>query len=140
MLQAAFAPLAVPEAVFGELVRGERLGLLPKVDWIWLPRVQLTPAEATRAEKFQRQKLGVGESACLAVAEARGGFVLTDDLAARRFAKTLGLNFVGTLGVLDQLIQIEILSIGRAEELLAKMIACGYRSPVRSLREILPGV
>ena len=137
MLHAAFAPLAAPEAVFGELATGERLGLLPAVDWAWLPRVQLTPAEATRAEKFL-QKLGVGESACLAVAEARGGFVLTDDLAARGFARTLGLDFTGTLGVLDQLIQTEILGLGRAEELLAEMIACGYRSPVRSLREILP--
>jgi predicted nucleic acid-binding protein len=61
---------------------------------------------------------------------------LTDDLAARRIARTLGLDFTGTLGALDQLIQTEILSLGQAEELLAEMIAHGYRSPIRSLREI----
>jgi predicted nucleic acid-binding protein len=138
LLRAAFATLAVPEPVLGELLKGEELGVVPTVDWTWLPRVQLTPAEASRAQGFL-QKLEMGESACLAVAEARGGFVLTDDLDARHFASALNLDFIGTLGVLDQLIQIEVLSIGRAEELLAVMIARGYRSPVRSLREILPG-
>jgi len=139
LLQAAFDTLAVPEPVLGELLEGEELGVVPAVDWAWLHRVQLTPVEASRAQGFL-QKLEIGESACIAVAEARGGFVLTDDLDARRIASTLGLVVTGTLGVLDQLIQIEILSFDQAEELLAEMIACGYRSPVRSLREIYPGL
>lgn len=110
------------------------MGLLPIVDWAWLVRIQLTPAERSRAEMFGK-KLGAGESACLAVAEARRGFVLTDDLGARRLASTLGLAVTGTLGVLDQLIQIEILTLEQADALLREMILCSYRSPVSSLRD-----
>lgn len=115
-----------------ELERGAELGLLPALDWAWLDRIQLTPAETSRAEMFGK-KLGAGESACLAVAEARRGFVLTDDLGARRVASALGLAVTGTLGVLDQLIRIETLTLEQADALLREMILRGYRSPVSSL-------
>jgi predicted nucleic acid-binding protein len=116
-----------------ELERGAELGLLPVVDWAWLDRIQLTPAERARAEMFSN-KLGSGESACLAVAEARRGIVLTDDLRARRLASTLGLTVTGTLGVLDRLIRVEILTLEKADALLREMILRGYRSPVSSLQ------
>jgi predicted nucleic acid-binding protein len=116
-----------------ELEKGEMLSLLPVVDWTWLARIQFTPAEQARAEVFSQQ-LGIGESACLAIAEARGGFILTDDLAARRLAGTLSLRVTGTLGALDQLIHAGIITVDLADDLLGEMILRGYRSPVPSLR------
>jgi hypothetical protein len=41
---------------------------------------------------------------------------------------------LNNLGTLDRLIQREILGLEGADELLVEMIACGYRSPVASLR------
>jgi len=106
--------------------------LLPAVDWTWLDRVRLTAAEQRRADSFGK-KLGVAELACIAAAESRGGFVLTDDLKARRFANALGLTVTGTLGVLDRLTRAGALDLERAEGLLAEMITRGFRSPTRSL-------
>jgi predicted nucleic acid-binding protein len=133
LLRAAFSSLAAPEQVLAELEKGVGLGLLPSVNWSWLDRIELTPTERLRAEAFS-ERLEIGESACLSVAEARQGFVLTDDLAARRFANTLGLTVTGTLGALVRLIQARVLTSEQADELLAKMILRGYRSPMASLQ------
>jgi predicted nucleic acid-binding protein len=133
LLCAAFSSLAAPKQVLAELEKGVGLGLLPSVDWSWLDRIDLTPAEQVRARVFG-QKVEAGESACLAVAEARRGFVLTDDLAARRLALTISLTVTGTLGALDRLIRAGILTVERADDLLAEMILRGYRSPVPSVR------
>jgi predicted nucleic acid-binding protein len=118
--------------VLRELRRGESQGL-PVVDWSWLDQIELSPSEQTRSEVLVR-KIGPGESACIAVAEARGGFVLTDDLGARRLARASGLTVTGTLGVLDRLIRDGALSLEEADRLLAEMIRQGYRSPTPSLR------
>ena len=106
---------------------------MPVVDWSWLSQVQLSPAEQIRSEALA-QKFGLGESACIAIAEARGGFLLTDDLGARRRAIASGLTVTGTLGVLDRLIKAGALSLDEAEGLLIEMVSRGYRSPVASLR------
>jgi len=77
-----------------------------------------------------------GEADCIALVRARGGVVLTDDRDARKVAALLGLEISGTLGCLDLLVQEELLDLKAAEALLGEMIACGYRSPVQSLRQL----
>jgi predicted nucleic acid-binding protein len=120
--------------VLRELRRGESKGL-PVVDWSWLAQIELSPSEQARSEVLVR-KIGPGESACIAAAEARDGFVLTDDLDARRLALASGLTVTGTLGVLDRLIRSGALSLEDADRLLAEMIGRGYRSPIPSLRSL----
>jgi predicted nucleic acid-binding protein len=116
-----------------ELKTGESEGRVPVVDWSWIDQVDLSPIERARSEVLA-QKFGLGESACIAVAEARGGFLLTDDLGARRRATASGLTVTGTLGVLDRLIKMGALSLDEADGLLTEMIHQGYRSPTSSLR------
>lgn len=129
-----FRQLVVPAPVLAELKTGEREGRVPVVDWNWIDQVQLSSAEQARSEVLA-QRFGRGESACIAVAEARGGVLLTDDLGARRLATASGLTVTGTLGILERLIRMETLSLDEADELLTKMIHRGYRSPTRSLRD-----
>jgi len=117
LLQLAFPGLSAPRAVRTELSAGERLGRVPVGDWSWLQLVDLTETETARARELE-QHLQAGEAACLAVAEARGGLVLTDDSAARRFAGALQLPLL------------------QADLVLAEMMTRGYRSPVVSLREL----
>ena len=62
--------------------------------------------------------------------------MLTDDADARRLAAALKVEISGTIGVLIKLVRREILTLEQGDRLLAEMIARGYRSPVRSLREI----
>ena len=137
LLRRAFPELSAPRVVREELSAGERLGRIPIGDWAWLELVDLTESERLRAIDLERN-LQAGEAACLAVGEARGGLVLTDDSAARRLASALKLKISGTLGVLLGLVRREILSLARADALLAEMVARGYRSPVKSLREVIP--
>jgi predicted nucleic acid-binding protein len=128
LLQQAFPSLSAPRAVREELAAGERLGRVPVVDWSWLGLVDLRDAESLRAAALQRV-IQAGEAACLAVVEARGGLVLTDDSAARRLAGTLGLRVSGTLVALARLVAREILSLPPGETLLAEMIARGLPKP-----------
>ena len=135
LLRAAFSNLAAPQAVRQELAAGERLGRVPVCDWSWLKLVELTEAERSRADDL-KSLLQAGEAACLAIAETRGGGVLTDDSSARRLAVGLGLETSGTLGSLVKLVRREILTLMQADQLLAEMIRRGYRSPFRSLRDL----
>jgi len=135
LLRAAFSSLASPQAVRQELAAGERLGRVPVCDWSWLKLIELTEAERSRAEDLERL-LQAGEAACLAIAEARGGGVLTDDSSARRLAIGLGLETSGTLGSLVKLVRRETLNLVEGDQLLAEMIRRGYRSPFRSLRDL----
>jgi predicted nucleic acid-binding protein len=138
LLQQAFPGLSAPRTVREELSAGERLGRVPRGDWSWLKLVELSEAESLRAADLERH-LQAGEAACLALVEARGGLVVTDDSAARRLGSVLNLRISGTLGALVRLVRQEILSLPQADVLLAEMMARGYRSPVRSLREVLEG-
>jgi predicted nucleic acid-binding protein len=137
LLRTAFPGLAAPEVVRSELAAGERLGRVPVCDWSWLTLVALTEAERSRADYLTRW-LQAGEAACLAVVQARGGLVLTDDSSARRLAADLRLETSGTLGTLVKLVRREILTLAEGDMLLATMVIRGYRSPIQSLREIGP--
>lgn len=135
-VQTAFAGVASPRAVLAEITEGHRLGYLAGFDWSFVAELGLTAEEAGRAEQLEAS-LGLGEAACIAVAEARGVLLLTDDRAARRVARSLALQVSGTLGVLVRLVDSAELSMSEADDLLDRMIRAGYRSPVRSLDDLL---
>jgi predicted nucleic acid-binding protein len=137
LLRKAFTGLSAPLEVRAELAEGERRGLVPICDWSWLAVIQSTDAERSRASEL-RDRVEAGEAACIAMIVARGGLLLTDDGPARHLAASLGVELSGTIGVLVKLLQRKILSLDEGDSLLQGMIARGYRSPVKSLREIVP--
>ena len=132
----AFPSLAAPSAVLEEIRQGERLGLLPALDWSVIPIIDPDPVDLERVRRV-RPSLDKGETACLAVALARDAVVITDDWEARQVALSLGLELSGTLGALILLIEQERLAIDEADQLLSGMISAGYRSPVRSIIPLL---
>jgi predicted nucleic acid-binding protein len=136
LVQAAFPSVSSPPAVVEELDRGHRLGYVSWADWAFIEGLALTEKEASRAMELE-ERLGAGEAACLAVGEARGGLVLTDDRAARKTARLLGVRLSGTLGVLARLVDAGRLSVVEADQLLGAMLRSGYRSPVSSISELL---
>ncbi len=125
---------AITENVLAEFVAGVQLGLLPPIDWSWMPVLSLTSAEQTTFHKL-RQELGAGESSCLAIARHRNHRVLTDDRRCRRVAAQLGVGVSGTLGILVWHVQQGTLTLKDADSLLHRMITSGYHSPVSSLDE-----
>lgn len=67
----------------------------------------------------------------------RLGYVLTDDRAARKTARLLGVRLSGTLGVLARLVDAGRISVAEADQLLGAMLRSGYRSPISSISELL---
>lgn len=128
---------ATTPAVMAELETGEKLGLVPACDWDWLTILKPTDEEQKLAAELLQQ-LDAGEAECLAVAQTRGSKFFSDDFAARRLAEQRGVVVSGTLGVLLALVDLQHLSLEEADRLLNLMIGCGYRSSVKSLRELLP--
>ncbi|HYU31251.1 MAG TPA: hypothetical protein VEW48_03750 [Thermoanaerobaculia bacterium] len=70
------------------------------------------------------------------MARTRGLLVLTDDRDARLLGKSLGLDISGTLGCLRDLVKRSIVELSGADLLLTQMREQGYRSPVRSLKDL----
>ena len=132
----AFPGLAMPTTVREELDDGERLGLLPALDWSAIPIVVPDAAQLDEVGRLQ-PPLDRGEISCLALAKGHGAIAITDDRDARKVARTLGLKISGTLGALILLVKGWHLSLGEADALLAKMVASGYRSPKPSIASYL---
>lgn len=118
----AFPDLVMPAAVLDELREGERLGILPVLDWSEIS--VLEPRQEHLEEvKLLQPPLDRGEIGCLALAKANGAIAVTDDRDARKVARKLGLKISGTLGALINLIRAEQLTLAEADGLLARMIA-----------------
>ena len=137
LLRALFSPLLVPPSVLEELREGERRALIPRCSWEWLDVVVPTASEKALAGELRRN-LGSGEADGLAVAKSRNLLILTDDLDARQQAESFGLDISGTLGCLRDLVKHSVLDVSAADLFLARMRERGYRSPVRSLRDLPP--
>ena len=78
-------------------------------------------------------KMGDGETSCLCVAYHRQAIFATDDAKARRVGLMLGLEISGTVGFMQFAIAMQVITLREANVLLKKMIAAGYRSPVKDL-------
>jgi predicted nucleic acid-binding protein len=126
---------ATTPAVMEELHAGESSGLVPACEWGWLRVLEPTEDERKLATDLARQ-LDPGEAECLAVALSRAGRFLSDDFAARRTAESRQAVVSGTLGVLTKLVEAGLLSLAEADDLLARMIGQGYRSPASSLKDL----
>ncbi len=118
--------------VWREYEVAARVGKLPLHAWSDLTIVELTPQETDGAAAFAL-RLGAGERSCLAVAQARHGLLVSDDADTRHAAQQLGIPVSGTLGILALAVRRQLLSLDRANALLANMIAAGFRSPLSKL-------
>lgn len=86
------------------------------------------------------QTVGSGEAACLAIAQARGWLVATDELGrVRRWVReNLGAHrVINTPGLLVLAIRSGLLTVERADELKATLEERRFRMAFASFREIL---
>ncbi len=129
--------LFTTEDVLKELWQGEERRLFPKRDWKWLKALKVESEDERQAFKLINQRLGAGESSCLALAIYRNLKVLTDDLDTRRYAQKMGLAVSGTIGVLAIAVKNEIISLRDGNRFLSELIGYGYYSPYGKLDELL---
>ncbi len=132
----AFPGLVMPGVVLDEFNEGIRLGYFPPHDWNSIPLLDPTALEVSALQQTS-PPLDKGERACIALALRLQAVVVTDDRDARRVAQSLGLEVSGTLGALCNLVDQRHLTIEAADEILAKMLFKGYRSPVASIKTLL---
>lgn len=91
LLQALFTSLLVPPAVAKEIAPG-----VPSQPWM-VERSLTQPI----APVILGASLGAGESEAISLAlEIRADRIVVDEKAARRLAEAVGLNVIGTLGIL----------------------------------------
>jgi predicted nucleic acid-binding protein len=122
--------------VFLEYQAGVKAGKLPSIGEMSFPVVDLTGQERRFCSSLST-RLGAGEASCLAVAYHRKAIIATDDLFARKIAAQFYIQKVGTVGTLVEAVRKNKLSLVQAEVALDVMIERGYRSPIRSLVELL---
>lgn len=113
----------MPDAVYDEVVREERLG---ESDLYILQNLQRHTLPKHRVEDFIKSHklamLHAGECECLYLcAQKNISLILTDDLAARKFAKQLKCTPVGSLGIIAKAYHQHTINLEEAEKYLVQL-------------------
>ncbi len=138
LLKKAFSePLVIAREVKEEYQVGVRKRIIPDCDLSWLEEVHCVTDVEKEQFSLMRSKLANGEASSIAIALCRNYKLLTDDLDARRTAQRKGINVSGTIGVLANLVQNDLLGLEEANHLLRAMINKGFFSPVSILDDCL---
>jgi len=145
ILRELFGEVLVPSSVYEEILKGIESGymFLARIDEAlerehWLSLAHLT-GESRRTFKTLLNVLGRGEAAGIAISKERKLTFFSDDKVARKVARDMGVKISGTIGVLKVAVEEGRISVEEADEVLHRMVKGGYRSPIRSIREVLEG-
>lgn len=111
--------------------------IFPVSETGWIHLTSMTDESELRRFLDFPPKLHQGEASALAIASYRGWLLLTDDLEARKTARTLGVRLSGSLGCLVLAVERQLCSLQDANVLLKQMVREGYHSPVDDLMQIL---
>ena len=125
------------DVVLAEFEEGIARNLFSSPDITWIRRTRIRGGEEGRLFQRFSMRLGAGEASCLAVAIQRKHDFLTDDMDARKAALREGVRVSGSVGVLVNLINRELIHLEEGNRILRDFIASGYFSPVEKLDELL---
>ncbi len=96
----------------------------------WLQTVGLTKEEEELRERLARlSRLDRGEAEAIALASGRGARLIADDSEARHVAETVGVEYVGTAGVLLEAHLRRLLTFGELETVLRDLCEVLWLSP-----------
>ena len=124
ILHDLFGVISIPAAVASEILRGKDLsdgfasaiGVEDAIETGWIKVEEPDKNEHDLAEAYSHDsRVHPGEAAVLAMGH-RFDLLLLDDLCARAFAKALGLDMVGTIGILLQAYDAGLISFAEFEE------------------------
>jgi predicted nucleic acid-binding protein len=121
ILTMLFSEISIPRAVFNEFMVKASAEEKNRLEEVGIKVVDIKDALAVMALQAD---LGKGESECIVLAkELDIDLVVLDDKYARRAAEFLGLNVVGTLGIL---VRVHKEGRIRAKPLISKMREKGF--------------
>lgn len=134
LLHDMFGTVSVPSYVVTEILRGKDIAdgfasameVEDAIDGGWVKVVELETDERDAAEKYSRDPgIHQGEADVLAMGR-RFDLLLLDDLSARTFAKALGFDMVGTIGLILQAYDVDLMSFAEFEECLDDLEYYGF--------------
>ena len=105
----------------------------------WIKLTSMIDDQEFRLFKELPSRLHPGETSSLAIAYHRKWLFLTDDMAARKQTKRLGIRLSGSLGCLVLAIERKICTLGQGNYWLNEMIEQDYKSPVNDLSQLMQG-
>lgn len=126
LLHGMFDTVYIPSAVAKEILRGKDISygfasameVEDAIDAEWIKVEELETDEHDVTEKYSRDPgIHHGEADVLAMGH-RFDLLMLDDLGARAFAKVLGFDVVGTIGLILQAYDIGLISFAEFEECL----------------------
>ena len=146
-LKDLFGEVFLSTDVYQEIQRGLEEGysfysgieevLHPLQEGGWLRLISLSSERELLIFSGLPGQLHAGEASCLAIAEHRSWFFLTDDKAARRQAGKRRVAVSGTLGCLVLGVEHGLWTLERANALLERMVAAGFYSPLKDLAALV---
>jgi len=134
LVRRTLGEVLIPDAVYEEVVeaRAEAAGAREVAEATWVRRVSADPAVVAPLLLL----VGRGEAEAIALAQAHpGSLLLTDDLKARKVAKSLGVEVQGCLGILQRAKRRGLIS--EIRPLTARLQSRGWRISERELEEFL---
>jgi hypothetical protein len=129
--------LHLPQTIWAETVEQERVSA-NRLTQFQISRHTLVPLEVTQfAQTHDLTALHLGEHECLFLCKQLNvSLLLTDDLAARDAAKRLGLNPVGSLGVIVRAYRQGLISLTAAKGFLDALCSVSSLFVTRDIVDI----
>jgi len=103
----------------------------------WLKETALRGEKEKALFEMLSVSLGFGEASSIAIAKTRGYVFACDDRAARKEADLLDVKLTGTIGIIIKAVKKKVINSQEADVILNQMIAKGFYSPVKSIKDIL---
>ena len=134
ILRELFEKIVVPKAVYEEITTKEHERLiLGRLEWIEARSVRNTEMTA-----FLEKLINRGEAEAIVLAKELNVTLLIDDAKARKYAKLLNIEVIGTLGLLK--IAKKSGLVQSVRKVIEDMLAEGYYIEDRLVRKILKDI
>lgn len=131
LLQSIFGTVFIPPAVAAEIKDEKSAGALGLAEWI-----TVRPTSDVLAVQLLRDELDAGESEAIVLArELQAELLLLDERAATRKARAVGLQTIGTLGLL--LLAKEQGIIRTIQPMLAELRQVGFHMSIPLFQRVL---
>jgi len=133
VLEPMYGRVAIPEAVRAEMLRPQT----PDAVRAWVNRLPtwVEVHSPTPPAKFLAPNLGLGESQAISLALAlKAPVIVIDEIVGRKEAQAHGLRVIGTLGILRDAQELNLLDLKTAIE---RLKATNFRIPSEVVAKLL---
>jgi len=131
ILKDLFQQITIPQAVYKEIsAKEQEKSLFDKIDWIKIRKIKNTDMTS-----FIEKLLDKGETEAIIIAKELQTKLLIDDAKARKYAKMLDIEVIGTLGLLKMAKTHGIIISVR--EVISKMLDEGYYINGKLIKSLL---